>query len=351
MGNKRIIISYAGAMLAFLIGSGFATGQELMQFFVGYGRYSLGALFIAGLVLVFCCMVIMRDGCLYNLDSPQKIFRRYCGKYISWLPIIYTPLLLYSIFVVMLAGAGATFAEYWGVSPLWGRAGMAVLAGFSALIGLQRLVKIIGKIGPIIILFMLIIGFSGIAQREAPWSELFALLEIREIARVTDYWYMSGFLYASFNIMLGTGFFASLAALLPDDSTALASGFWGSAIYAGTAIVMSLSLLCQAPLVIGTDIPVLQIARSVSPALAGLFSVVLLAGIYSTAVPMLWSTVHIFSKNGSRGSRLLCIFLTFLGFIASYFPFKTLVNVLYPLAGLVGSVLVLGIVISVLRRR
>ena len=44
---KRVI-SFGGAFIALIIGSGFATGQELMQYFSAYGK--MGAL---SLVLVF----------------------------------------------------------------------------------------------------------------------------------------------------------------------------------------------------------------------------------------------------------------------------------------------------------
>ena len=35
--NFLTVLKTAGAFIAFLIGSGFATGQEIMQFFVAYG--------------------------------------------------------------------------------------------------------------------------------------------------------------------------------------------------------------------------------------------------------------------------------------------------------------------------
>lgn len=45
--NVKQIIIYAGAFIAFLVGSGFATGQEIMQYFVAYGFMGiLGALIV-----------------------------------------------------------------------------------------------------------------------------------------------------------------------------------------------------------------------------------------------------------------------------------------------------------------
>ncbi|MEG2939940.1 MAG: hypothetical protein RR829_06895, partial [Oscillospiraceae bacterium] len=56
MENKQIVkpgrvLSYAGAFMAFLIGSGFATGQEVLQYFASYG---LGG----GLLVALICVVL-----------------------------------------------------------------------------------------------------------------------------------------------------------------------------------------------------------------------------------------------------------------------------------------------------
>lgn len=67
MGNKKIglglMLNLIGAMFAYLIGSGFASGQETMQYFSGWGSVwaSLGcccyrtAAFLLGLYCIFLC--------------------------------------------------------------------------------------------------------------------------------------------------------------------------------------------------------------------------------------------------------------------------------------------------------
>lgn len=38
------VVKYAGAYIAFIIGSGFATGQEIIQFYTSYGIWGIGPL-------------------------------------------------------------------------------------------------------------------------------------------------------------------------------------------------------------------------------------------------------------------------------------------------------------------
>ena len=41
------VVKYAGAYIAFIIGSGFATGQEIIQFYTCYGIWGIGSVAIS----------------------------------------------------------------------------------------------------------------------------------------------------------------------------------------------------------------------------------------------------------------------------------------------------------------
>ena len=47
------VIKYAGAYIAFEIGSGFATGQEILQFYTSYGAMGIGAALISMIIFIF----------------------------------------------------------------------------------------------------------------------------------------------------------------------------------------------------------------------------------------------------------------------------------------------------------
>ncbi|HJF48338.1 MAG TPA: hypothetical protein K8W24_00815, partial [Brachybacterium paraconglomeratum] len=46
------VLTYAGAIIAFLIGSGFATGQETLQYFTSYGYWGIFGTGLLVLVLI-----------------------------------------------------------------------------------------------------------------------------------------------------------------------------------------------------------------------------------------------------------------------------------------------------------
>lgn len=44
--SKRAVAKYAGGFIAWVIGSGFATGQEVLRFFTSYGALSYGVVLV-----------------------------------------------------------------------------------------------------------------------------------------------------------------------------------------------------------------------------------------------------------------------------------------------------------------
>ena len=96
------------------------------------------------------------------------------------------------------------------------------------------------------------------------------------------------------------------------------------------------------------DIPTLVIARNLFHGSVGIiFSMILLAGIYSTAVPMLWITCNsLIPDETSRRFKMLAATLTVLAFFGSQASFAELVNIIYPLSGYLGLLLIVCMLIK-----
>ena len=72
------------------------------------------------------------------------------------------------------------------------------------------------------------------------------------------------------------------------------------------------------------------------------FAIIVFAGIYTTAVPLLYNPASRFAKEGTSQFKILTIVLGVLGLIVGLFlPFRVLVNIIYVLNGYVGAVLIL----------
>ena len=106
--NWRQIITFMGAVLAYMMGSGFATGQELLQYYVSYGYQGILVGITLAAILIFANWGFAKTGHQEGFNKGSEIFNYYCGdktgKIFDW----FTTLFCFMSFIVMLAGAGST---------------------------------------------------------------------------------------------------------------------------------------------------------------------------------------------------------------------------------------------------
>ena len=103
--NIKEIFTFAGTYISVCIGSGFATGQEIMQFFSAHGMISLLSNVICMGIMSYCGANLLGIGNIVKLRSSNDIFTYLCGKYIGSFFKILMPIFFFCSFVVMLSGA------------------------------------------------------------------------------------------------------------------------------------------------------------------------------------------------------------------------------------------------------
>ena len=95
--------------------------------------------------------------------------------------------------------------------------------------------------------------------------------------------------------------------------------------------------------------PSLVLAEKINPVLAGVFVVIVLMGIFSTAVPLLWMLGHKAGPDKTKKFNITTVILVVAALILSVLPFTVLVNKVYGLSGYVGIFAMAFTLISQLR--
>ncbi len=117
------------------------------------------------------------------------------------------------------------------------------------------------------------------------------------------------------------------------------------------ALVVALGLLANIAQVNGTQIPNLYLAENLSPILATGFSVIILAGIYTTAVPLLWTVASRIFDDSTMKFKMLALALATVGcVIGLLIPFSKMVNIVYVINGYVGIVLLVLMLVKTGKR-
>lgn len=344
--NVLTIIKFAGAFVAFLIGSGYATGQEIMQFFTAYGIWSMGGLLIALVLFAWLGKVLMNYGYRHSDLGPEamadRAFRYYAGKYFGAFLAWFIPVFLVLVCIVMMSGAGATLAQYFGV-PAWaGSLAMCLIVFITNVFGFRRIVDIIGVVGPIIIVFTLCIAGYAIANNPGGLatvgekSELFA--GMANATNGAPLWILGGLLYVAYNVAGSVPFFAQTGGTARVPREAKIGAILGGVAFIGAAALMNVALLCHIEDVAMLDVPTLYLSDLISPVLSVVFAVIVLCGIYSTAAPMMWTAVNRFAPEGTKRNKAVLVAFSAIVLVVAVSPlgYGQLMGIIYPYTGYIG---------------
>lgn len=349
--RSKHMIRYAGAIVAYLIGSGFASGQEVMQFFTAYGPVwgTFGGCLTAA-IMAGISVVVLRDAKQLELKDANKIFRYYCGNtlgcFFEWL----MPIFLMGIYVIMLSGAGALLQEYYGLSPWAGRMLILMLSLATVLLGLEKLTDIIGRIGPVIIVMMVFVSVVCIIKN--PSGILLSTQNYKsfQMAKATPFWWLSGIIYATFCGFTLMPFLAGIGKIFDSESECSKIGALGSFAFAGAALILNLGMAAYLPELHSKAVPTVYMADLFLSGLGLVYSLILLAGIYTTATPMLWSVVNkLCPDDKSLKFRIVAVILAVIAYFSGRLPFGALINFIYPYMGYLGIVVFVCVAVKHVR--
>lgn len=363
MGNsekvswKRVLI-LAGAVIAFTIGSGFATGQEIIQYFTAYGTQGLLVIAVFAIAFLYYNFNFAKAGAEQKFERGNDVYKYFCGKYVGTFCDYYSTVFCYMSFWVMIGGAASTLHQEYGLPQWVGAVILTALTILTVVGGLNSLVDAIGIVGPIIVILCIGIGLITCITDGA---NIPAGLEVikegayegaaagETIKNAGANWLVSGLSYAGFVLLWFASFTAALGA--KNKKKDLNYGIIGGTIAVCVAIgLVSFAQIANinTPMANGeayvwnADIPNLILAMEIWKPFSAIFAIVVFAGIYTTAVPLLYNPAARFAKEGTSQFKILTIVLGIVGLIVGLFlPFRVLVNVIYVLNGYVGAVLIL----------
>jgi uncharacterized membrane protein YkvI len=346
------VIKVAGAFIALLIGSGFATGQEAMQFFSAYGLMGVFGSAITLVLFVYLAHTFMKLGMETGIVKNEGVFKYYLGKWVgtglSW----YTIIFIIAVFAIMLSGAGATLNQSYGIPVFIGSGIMAALATGTILLGLNKLIDVVGILGPGIIILTIFVAIAAIFKNPTGIAEGDAVVGSLEMYRVSSSWWRSSILYVGVNVLGLASFIPSLGQLLKNKREVVSASVLGSVLFVGALVLVSLALLSNITTVNVAAIPILTLAASVSPICKTIFAAIIFLGIYTSSTSLLWTVVARFSEEKTNKYTVLTLLLGAAGYFGgNILPFAKLVNIIYPTVGYAGSLVLIGIIIKDVRVR
>lgn len=336
IGLFTVGATYVGTV----VGAGFATGQEVLRFFTYFGLDGIYAVLGAALLFATLGALILKLGHDLNAESHLVVVEEIVGPAAGRILDLVITFFLFGGAAVMMAGAGAVFAEHWHLSRLLGTALMAMLSGATVLMGLRGVVASISAVAPVLIAMVLVISSGAIFTNGlSPHDLAFS----RPDLAATPLWPLSMLLYVSYNLLLSVSVLGPLGREVRSGATAWWGGMAGGLALGLGTLFINLALLSGLPETARFEVPMLHLSRQYPAWVAGLYSLVLWAEVYTTAVASLYGLTVRLARPGTARFRLLVPALTLGALGLSQVGFAPMVAILFPAVGWLGLLFVAGL--------
>ncbi len=338
LNNKSIsTFKVAATYIGTVVGAGFASGQETLQFFAVFGVRGLLGLLLVTALFIFFGYIIMMMGKEFGAESHIEIIRHSGGRYLSPLIDWLITFFLFGALTAMIAGSGALVNQQFGLSPVWGNVLMAVFTVVTVLTGIKGVINSISAVVPFLLTSA--VGISIISVVFIPPTAGNTIQVSESTSVLITNWLWAAILYISYNMVLSISVLGPLGVQARDKKTIRNGAILGGIGLGAAAIAIYFAIEKNFDAVQGMEIPMIFIARRIAYVLQIIYSLVLIAEIYTTAVSSLYGfTVRVCDMD-SKKARYYIIGTAVLALVASQFGFSNLVRYLYPVVGYGGIVM------------
>ncbi len=343
INSLGLCFSFAGCFL----GAGYVSGQELMQFFSSFGKMGYIGLFLAIMLQVLFGIVLIRLATKTGIFEMDRIVIPWENKALRSIFGILQAVLLFCIFVIMSAGTGALFEQVFGLPFFTGALILCVITALFAIKGVGAMVGVFSSFVPILVavtvgISAFVLGKNGFPQIPSAQSVENPLL---------SNWIVSALTFVSYNIFGSIGIITLLGKSVKKKST----------VYSGVTLggVMLLVIAMGILLSIGTfsqsgesELPMLYVARKLSPVLGYVYAFLLFGGMLGTSVSCTVAFENFVSMKSEKASQkrvLVVILACVLCFFLSLAGFSDLIGFIYPVFGYLGFAALVLIIVNYFR--
>ena len=342
-------LQIAGAYIGLIVGAGFASGQEILQFFTGFGLYGFIGIAIAGLLFAFLGMHVVKTGSILRITSYKRIFYRFCGQYLGAPVDVFVTFFLFGVGAVMIAGSGSLFEQQFGFDPMIGNIIMATLVFATLILNVEKVVTVISLVAPY--LFVLILAITGYAIFWGEWKGESLQAGSAILPKAAPNFLAGSFLYVSYNISAGVAMLAIIGGTAKDERIAGRGGILGGVGLGLLILLLHIAMLINVEKIAEFPMPTLRLATEISPVVGWMSGIALLGMIYNTAVGMLYAFTTRFIMPGTKKFKIGVAVIVLLALVSSRIGFVDLVGTVYPVSGYLGMTVIIAIFIHWFRGR
>jgi uncharacterized membrane protein YkvI len=343
----RNSIKIGGAFVGLMIGGGFASGQEIMYYFLSHGWHGLFGVAVASALFAFLGMSIAMLGHSLKTASHKEVVLFIAGPTIGSIIDCLITVFSFCITVAMFAGAASAFDVLFGMNGVIGGLLMMGFSVITLMFNVEKIIAILAITVPYLIVIIAIIAIASIGSMDSGFTEQMQMAQ----SPSTGHWLIGALLYVSYNLAVGLPMLAVMGSTVKSKREAGMGGIIGGFLLGVLILLVFVALLSKMDAMIGKPMPMLWIAMDVHPVFGILMAITLIVMIYSTAVGVLYSFVVRFVSPKSKNYKLFVIFSALAAYFASFIGFTTIVGTVYSIMGYLGLIIIAVILWTWVKRK
>ncbi|PFO09855.1 putative membrane protein YkvI [Neobacillus bataviensis] len=317
----------AAVYVGTVVGAGFATGKEIVEFFSRFGFFGLISIIMSGYLFIILGSKLMRMAAYIDAKSYQEFNVYLFGKWPSRIINIFMLFMLLGVSAVMLSGAGAVFEEQLGLSKNIGVFLTIILSILVMLVGTKGLFAVNTFVVPLMISFSVILMIFSVQMPNFMDQLLF-------IPHAEDGWksVVAPFSYVALNLGLAQAVLVPIATEVKDDWTIK----WGG-ILGGAALTLILTAshftLIMLPNLEQYNIPMAIVMKNLAPFLYWIFVLVIYGEIFTSVIGNVFGLDRQMKQYLSIPTIISVTAIFLVSYLVSLVNYGTLLSYLYPLFG------------------
>lgn len=324
--NKVVMV-----IMGTLIGAGFASGREIYLFFLNYGYLGQIGILVSGLmtsIIIYLVLKRVKEKQLLNYSMLLKDINPKSKKINKAIHMIVNCFLLIS-FYIMIAGFSAYMNQAYGISNYISSLIFVLFCYIVFQKSLQGMMKINAYLVPFLLFLILYLGIKNIPY----------LMEMETIIQIDTKergFFISSLLYASYNSIILIPVLVTMKDYINNKQIKIISFLSGMFMIILSFAIYGLLLKGQF-FIKELELPLLEITLEFGKIFQYIYGFVIMVSIFTSAISAGYSFLENVSKDKKTYKRNLII-MCIVGVFISNIGFSNLLQMLYPLFGILGLI-------------
>lgn len=330
MKSVKLSLQIGAVFIGTVVGAGFASGQEIIQFFTCFGKAGMITIIFSGLAFYIIAAAVMKTAAYYKTYNYRDLIYCVAGNRLGFTFDILVTAFLFIGTSIMLSGSGALFQESLNLPKYLGVAVMALLTLVIILQSLTGILRINSIIVPVLFAVIVAVLVSTIMSSElgsigSKLSENYRGSLIRPVVFF--------FFYCCYNTFLSLGILTAIPEKTNNRAVLKAGVFFGALGLMLLSLMLNISLTLKSPQVFEYSIPMGYIASGFGNAVKNAVTLCIWCEIFSTAVSNTFSIAKRLSASRYMQYRQACFITVICCIPLALMEFKGLISFFYPLFG------------------